>query len=67
MARAAAAGLAASGVSLAILTGDNTGTAQAVGRSVGINLVMADQARAPRYRCAKYSGLSCHRSFMPST
>ena len=41
-AKAAAADLAASGVSLAILTGDNGGTAQAVGRSVGINLVMAD-------------------------
>jgi Cd2+/Zn2+-exporting ATPase len=41
-AKAAAADLAASGVSLAILTGDNAGTAQAVGRSVGINLVMAD-------------------------
>lgn len=41
-AREAAADLASSGVSLAILTGDNAGTAQAVGRSVGINLVMAD-------------------------
>jgi len=41
-ARAAAADLAASGVSLAILTGDNAGTATAVGRSVGIDLVLAD-------------------------
>lgn len=41
-ARAAVASLAASGVTLAVLTGDNAGTARAVARSVGIDVVLAD-------------------------
>lgn len=41
-AKAAATELQATGLLLAILTGDNAGTAQAVGRSVGVMRVMAD-------------------------
>lgn len=41
-AKEAAADLAASGVKLAILTGDNSGTAKAVGQAVGIDLILAD-------------------------
>lgn len=41
-ARAAVADLGTSEVKIAILTGDNSGTAQAVGRAVGVDLVLAD-------------------------
>ncbi|MFZ5480817.1 MAG: heavy metal translocating P-type ATPase [Myxococcota bacterium] len=41
-ARDAASSLTAAGLRLVILTGDNRGTAEAVGRSVGIDLVMSD-------------------------
>lgn len=41
-AKAAVAALHASGVKLAMLTGDNRGTADAVGRAVGVDLVLAE-------------------------
>lgn len=41
-AREAVASLHAAGVELAMLTGDNRGTAEAVARSVGVDLVVAD-------------------------
>ena len=41
-AKAAVAELGASGVKIVVLTGDNAGTATAVGRAVGVDLVLAD-------------------------
>jgi Cd2+/Zn2+-exporting ATPase len=41
-ANSAVAALQASGVKLAILTGDNRGTAEAVGRSVGVDVILAE-------------------------
>ena len=41
-AKAAVAELTASGVKIVVLTGDNAGTANAVGRAVGVDLVLAD-------------------------
>lgn len=41
-AKAAVAELTASGVKIVVLTGDNAGTANAVGRAVGVDIVLAD-------------------------
>ncbi|HNH47861.1 MAG TPA: heavy metal translocating P-type ATPase, partial [Myxococcota bacterium] len=41
-AKSATAALRKNGLQLAILTGDNTGTAQAIGKAVGIDLILAD-------------------------